>query len=142
MVRHSTSKGITSTPKSGHEREVPIAEPLLVLLGEAGPRARQELVSTTAHGRAWGESGLLQAFRRAQKKAGLSGFRFHDLRHSFVTALFRGGASAPAVQALAGHLHLATTQKYAHLVRADLRATIGILAGRGNGVETTGETQP
>lgn len=63
IVRHSTSKGVTSTPKSGHEREVPIAEPLLVLLREAGPDAPQALVSTTAHGQPWGESGLLQAFR-------------------------------------------------------------------------------
>lgn len=142
VIRHSRSKGVTSTPKSGHEREVPIAEPLLVLLEEAGRQAPHALVSTTAHGKGWGESGLLQAFRRAQKKAGLYGFRFHDLRHFLVTELFRGGASAPAVQALAGHLHLSTTQKYAHMVRKDLKATIAILAGRGNGVETAGEMRP
>jgi integrase len=141
-VRHSTSKGFTSTPKSGHEREVPIAEPLLDLLREAGRLASNALVATTAHGEGWGDSGLLQAFRRAQKKAGLSGFRFHDLRHFFVTELFRGGASAPAVQALAGHLHLSTTQKYAHLVRKDLKATIALLAGRGNGVVTAPQTAP
>jgi len=142
IVRHSTSKGVTSTPKSGHEREVPIAEPLLDLLRAAGSLAPKALVSTTVHGEGWGDSGLLQAFRRAQKKAGLSGFRFHDLRHFFVTELFRGGASAPAVQALAGHLHLSTTQKYAHLVRKDLKATIALLAGRGNGVVTAPQTAP
>jgi len=54
--------------------------------------------------------------------------RFHDLRHFFVTQLFRRGGSAPAVQALAGHLHLATTQIYAHMVQADLRETIHLLA--------------
>jgi site-specific recombinase XerD len=59
-----------------------------------------------------------------------------------VTELFRGGASAPAVQALAGHLHLSTTQKYAHMVRKDLKATIAILASRGNGVETAGKMLP
>lgn len=37
--------------------------------------------------------------------------------------LFRRGGSAPAVQLLAGHLHLTTTQRYARL---------GLLAGRGN----------
>jgi integrase len=40
---------------------------------------------------------LLKAFQRAQKKAGLSGWRFHDLRHFFVAELFRRGGSAPAV---------------------------------------------
>jgi site-specific recombinase XerD len=109
-----------------------IAEPLLILLEAAGPKAARELVTKTSHGQPWGESGLLQAFCRAQKRAGLSGLRFHDLRHFFVTELFRRGGSAPAVQLLAGHLHLATTQRYAHLVRSDLRATISLLDGRGN----------
>lgn len=136
VVRLSRSKGQTSTPKSGHEREVPIAEALAVLFKAAGPKAPRELVAKTSHGEPWKESGLLQAFRRAQKKAGIEGFRFHDLRHFFVTELFRGGGSAPAVQALAGHLHLSTTEKYAHMVQRDLRATIRILDGRGNGVVT------
>jgi integrase len=136
VVRLSRSKGQTSTPKSGHEREVPLARPLLVLLQEAGPKAARELVARTSHGEPWKESGLLQAFRRAQKKAGIEGFRFHDLRHFFVTELFRGGGSAPAVQALAGHLHLTTTERYAHMVQRDLRATIALLDRRGNSRET------
>jgi site-specific recombinase XerD len=37
------------------------------------------------------------------------------------------------MQALAGHLHLSTTQKYAHMGRKDLKATVALLAGRGNG---------
>ncbi len=126
VIRLSTSKGKTSTPKSGHEREVPIAAPLLALLQDVGPKEGSSLVAMTSRGQRWCESGLLQAFRRAQKKAGLKGFRYHDLRHFFVTELFRRGGSAPAVQLLAGHLHLSTTQRYAHLVRSDLRATIGL----------------
>jgi len=35
------------------------------------------------------------------KRAKLDRFRFHALRHFFVTALFRGGVSAPVVQKLA-----------------------------------------
>ena len=136
VVRLSRSKGRTSTPKSGHEREVPIAGVLAALLKVATSKTPRELVAKTSHGEPWKESGLLQAFRRAQKKVGVEGFRFHDLRHFFVTELFRGGGSAPAVQALAGHLHLSTTEKYAHMVQSDLRATIGILDGRGNGVVT------
>ena len=136
VVRLSRSKGETSTPKSGHEREVPLAEPLRVLLEVAEPKVPRELVAKTSHGEPWKESGLLQAFRRAQKKVGIEGFRFHDLRHFFVTELFRGGGSAPAVQALAGHLHLSTTERYAHMVQSDLRATIRILDGRGNSVVT------
>jgi integrase len=134
VVRLSQSKGETSTPKSGHEREVPLAPQLLAILESIQPRISKDLVAKTSLGDPWKDSGLLQAFRRAQKKAGLEGFRFHDLRHFFVTELFRNGASAPAVQLLAGHLHMTTTERYAHITQSDLRATIALLAQRGQQV--------
>jgi integrase len=122
------SETIPSTPKSGHERSIPIAPQLLELLRKAGSKAKHELVAKNSDGEPWGEFGLLLAFQRAQKKAGFSGWRFHDLRHAFVTALFRGGAPAPAVQALAGHADITTTSRYAHLVQADLREAVARLA--------------
>lgn len=133
VVRYSHSKGETSTPKSGHEREIPIAAQLRGIL-EAAPK--RGLVATTDMGSQWSEIGILKAFQRAQKKAGLQGWRFHDLRHFFCSELFRRGASAPSVQALAGHAHLSTTERYAHVARSDLRATIGLFSDRGNSVET------
>jgi integrase len=137
VVRFSESKGETSTPKSGHERVVPLASQLLTLLRYARPPHGRGLVSTTKSGQPWAECGLNQALKRAATKAGIEGkWRFHDLRHFFVTQLFRRGGGAPAVQALAGHLHLSTTQIYAHVVQDDLVATIGLLADRGNGVVT------
>jgi hypothetical protein len=54
---------------------------------------------------------------------------FHDLRHFFVTELFRRGVSAPAVQRLAGHAEMSTTQRYADMTAEDLRAAI-LLLGR------------
>ena len=47
VVTLSRSKGATSTPKSGHEREVPIAEPLQALLQSAGPKEARELIAKT-----------------------------------------------------------------------------------------------
>jgi len=130
VVRFSQTKGETTTPKSGHEREIPLAPRLAALLREARPEHRRGLVSTATNGQPWGEYGLNQALKRALGRAGIEGsWRFHDLRHFFVTQLFRRGGSAPAVQALAGHLHLTTTQIYAHVAQADLRNTIGLLGG-------------
>jgi len=130
-VRFSQTKGEVSTPKSGHEREIPLAPQLAALLAAARPAHRRGLVATTTDGKPWGEYGLKQALNRAVERAELSGsWRFHDLRHFFVTQLFRRGGSAPAVQALAGHLHLSTTQIYAHMVQADLRETIRLLGDR------------
>lgn len=135
FVRRSSGRGVTSTPKSGDEREVPISDRLRVILA-AVPRVGA-LVCLTSHGEPWRDSGILQAFRRAQKKVGISGFRFHDLRHAWVSELLRRGASAPAVQRLAGHASLATTQKYVHTTRDDLKTTIGLLNRPGHGEATT-----
>ena len=48
----------------------------------------------------------------------------HNLRHSFVTALFRGGADLPDVQAAARHVDPKTTLIYAHATEEDLKRTI------------------
>jgi site-specific recombinase XerD len=48
----------------------------------------------------------------------------HDLRHFFVTELFRQGVSAPVVQKLAAHADPSTTQRYADMVASDLTAAI------------------
>jgi len=134
-VRRGITLGIETTPKSHHQRLIPLARTLRATLERAvsdrkGPWAP---VSLTALGKPWGESGLNQAFKRAQKRAGRSGWCFHDLRHFFVTELFRNGASAPAVQLLAGHADLATTQRYADLDANDLRSAVERIDG--NSVE-------
>jgi len=143
IVRRAISHGEVAAPKSGHERVVPLASRLVALLRDAHPnRANSERVALTRSGKPWGAWGLLQAFERAAGKVGIAGFRFHDLRHFFVTQLFRDGSPAPAVQALAGHHSLEVTQRYAHMVATDLRAAIASFDrfDRGNGVETNRTT--
>ncbi|MEB2314328.1 MAG: site-specific integrase [Polyangiaceae bacterium] len=127
VVRRSITRKQEAPPKSGHERLVPIAEPLLALLSDAGPGKASVAVARTLHGKTWGEHGLLQAFHRACRRAGLPQLRFHSLRHTFVTELLRRGAAAHAVKALAGHSSLAVTERYAHVAERDLRAAITTL---------------
>jgi integrase len=134
-VRFNKCRGVVSTPKSGHERLIPLVDALRrELAGDGSKPEPAALVSRNALGKPWGEFTLRATFKRVCKRAGLSGWRFHDLRHFFVTALFRAGVPAPTVQALAGHADLSTTQRYAHTSRADLRAAMDRLgdAVRGN----------
>lgn len=135
-VRRALTRGEATTPKSGDQRVIPIAAPLRLLLdaAESSRSSPWASVAMTALGKPWGESGLNQAFKRAQRRAGRSGLCFHDLRHFFVTELFRKGIGAPTVQRLAGHAELSTTQRYADMTANDLRAAIALL---GNGGATS-----
>jgi integrase len=61
-----------------------------------------------------------KAWRRARKKAGLEGVRFHDLRHTAASYAAMKGVPLRDIQALLGHKTLAMTQRYAHLSSAHL----------------------
>jgi integrase len=137
-IRRAICFGEIDSPKSGNERTIPIAAPLLAMLVEAAkkPRCPWGPVAPKADGEVWADHGLLQALKRACKRLGISGQRYHGLRHYFVSALFEGGASAPTVQELAGHASLDVTQRYAHTTREAKQRAVAVFAF-GNSVETT-----
>lgn len=69
------------------------------------------------------------AWNALLKDAEISGFRLHDLRHTFASRVKRGGADLYAVQRLLGHSSPIMTQRYAHLQPDDLRAAVERVTG-------------
>ena len=65
---------------------------------------------------------------RIRKRAGLTDFRLHDLRHSFASFLVNNGARLYQVQRLLGHTNLRSTQRYSHLSPERLGETAEIVA--------------
>ena len=68
-----------------------------------------------------------RSFKTALKKAGITNFRFHDLRHTAASWMVQGGADIYAVQTILGHSHIKTTQRYAHQSPEYLGNQISIL---------------
>ncbi len=61
---------------------------------------------------------------KMQKVAEIPDVRIHDLRHTFASLLVSGGASLEMIGRLLGHTQIGTTQRYAHLIDAPLRAGV------------------
>lgn len=131
-VARSDWKGHVTMPKGGRLRYVPLTKRLTealrgfrhlrsprVLCLEDGSPLTQKVVRGL----------VIRPSRRVKVKAGV-----HILRHTFCSHLAMRGAPARAIQELAGHQDLSTTQRYMHLSPAALDAAIRLLdGGRGDG---------
>jgi len=101
--------------KNGRSRDVPLngeARRVLAEREQARPEGA-ERVFCRPDGSPLGN--LRKAFEGACHRAGIKDFRFHDLRHSFCSALAQRGVPLQTIAELAGHRTLVMAQRYAHL---------------------------
>jgi integrase len=115
--------------KSGEPRGVPINRAVydaLIAL-EPDPARRHGRVFPAGNDRRG--SQVRTAFEAALVRAGIAGFRFHDLRHTAASHLVMRGASLKDVQEILGHSDLRMTNRYAHLSPAHLRGAVERLEG-------------
>jgi integrase len=61
-------------------------------------------------------NGVKSHWRYLRKRAGVTGFRFHDFRHDFGTKLLRETGNLKLVQRALNHANLKTTSRYAHVL--------------------------
>ena len=66
-------------------------------------------------------------FNRALERAGIENFRFHDLRHTVGTRLVSRGADLLTVKEYLAHSNLATTQRYMHPIKENMKRAVDIL---------------
>ena len=105
--------------KSGRPRLIQLNSAALDLM-HALPRERGNafIFPSPVTGRP--SASLHFPWTRIRKRAGLNGFRLHDLRHSFASFLVNKGVSIYVVQGLLGHANVRATQRYAHLANETL----------------------
>ncbi len=72
-------------------------------------------------------NSVKRSYTTALRRAGLEGFRFHDLRHTAASTLVNQGVDLLTVQRILGHESLAMTLRYSHLTDRKLRDAVNQL---------------
>lgn len=80
-------------------------------------------------------------FKPALKNAGISDFRWHDLRHTFASWLVQDGVPLDRVSKLLGHKSLMMTMRYAHLAPNQLHEDVARLVLTGTTVAPEPEVE-
>ena len=105
--------------KNGESRGVPLSSRAVTVIRSLPP---------SRTGRVFGDltaDALKQSFRRAVRRAGIAGLRFHDLRHEATSRLFEKGLNVMEVASVTGHKTLQMLKRYTHLNAVDLVARLG-----------------
>lgn len=119
--------------KGGKERLVPISDAALreiqLWLFDRNlmniKPGEQEYVFLNRRGAHLTRTMILIMIKRTAEEAGITKtVSPHTLRHSFATALLKGGANLRAIQEMLGHENIKTTQIYTHIDVTTLRDEI------------------
>jgi len=144
------SRQFTVTGKGGRQRVIPMNDATYALLWSikdtpteyvftyvaARSDARKRLVKGQSYRIT--DAGLRTAMRRKTEAAGVDNFRFHDTRHTAATRVLRK-SNLRVVQELLGHADVATTTKYAHAMKEDVRAALNAASPAKSPVTTSGD---
>jgi len=124
-VARSEWRGHVIAPKGGRPRYVPLTNRLTEAL-RSTRHLRGRRVLSTAEGQPLSQKAIDVKMRRAARGANVKA-GIHILRHTFCSHLAMRGGPARAIQELAGHQDLSTTQRYMHLSPAAVANAIRLL---------------
>ena len=117
-------KGVLTIRKTKNNeiRMIPINESLHRTLESLKKETTRQPVLASKDGKPFVD--LKRSFATAVKKAGITDFRFHDLRHTFASRLVMVGVDIRTVQELMGHKDIRMTMRYSHLSDAHLKEAV------------------
>jgi len=115
--------------KSGKARYVSLNSRVMEILRDLPSRMRGRWVFVSSNGSTpmIGSNFVKRVFRPALNKAGIEGFRWHDLRHTFASRLVMRGTDLRSVMELMGHKDIKHTMRYSHLSNSHLDRAVEVL---------------
>lgn len=87
--------------KNGKRREIPINSTLRTTLEAIPHSPESEYVFVDRNGKPFKD--VKRSFQTALRKAGITDFRFHDLRSTFASHLVMSGVDLTCIKELLGH---------------------------------------
>jgi integrase len=126
-----------SEPKTDAGKRTVVIPPhiLPVLAAHMAKWAGPDRVFIGRDGRPMRGDAVRQAFDRARRKAGMPGFRFHDLRHTGQTLAASTGATVKDLMRRLGHASPVASYRYLHAVDgrdAEIASALSDLAAHGD----------
>jgi integrase len=82
---------------------IPVGAPLKAALDEAAKTKRSPTILLNLDGQPWTADGFRSSWGKAQRKAGIVGVTFHDMRGTAVTRLALAGATEAEIATITGH---------------------------------------
>jgi integrase len=111
--------------KNGETRAVPLTGYALAIFTQHATIRRLDTTLVFPDITGTRPLGIRDAWENAVKRAGITDFHFHDLRHMFASYLAMNGATLAEIAEALGHKTLSMVKRYAHLSEAH---TAGVVA--------------
>src|SRR5215831_984384 len=110
--------------KNGETRAVPLTGYALDVLAHHTKLCRLDTTLVFPERTGTRPMSIREAWKFTVQRAGITNFRFHDLRHSAASYLAMGGASLAEIAEVLGHKTLQMTKRYAHLHETHTRNVV------------------
>jgi integrase/recombinase XerD len=113
--------------KSNQPRVIPLSDRAVAILAASPQIATSPYAFTNPQtGRRY--RNLRHSFRKACSRAGITDFRWHDLRHTFASWHVQNGTDLYRVSRMLGHSTLQMSARYAHLATEQLHEAVRNMA--------------
>jgi len=103
--------------KNGDDRTIPLSSAALAVLNTLA-RVNERVFPIT-------DVAVRQSWDRVVRRASLTDFRFHDLRHEAISRFFEKGLSVPEVALISGHRDYRMLARYTHLRPEEIARRLG-----------------